>query len=602
MLRYKKGGILMKKFRCSVCGHIHVGDEAPEHCPVCNSPKEKFILIENEEEATISNNIELKPQYFDVVIVGSGAAALSAAITAGSNGLNVIVLEKGMSVGGTSARSGGRYWIPNNKFQKEVGIIDDKKTCLEYMARCAFPTRYDDSKEKYNLPEKSYNLLEAYYDNATKMIDFMEQEQVLESVMDYSWKKQPQVDYLNHLPENKGIRGRTLYPKTEDGVAASGSALIKLLHNAIEKRNIDIITKCQVIDILKNDSNEVIGVEALNNGSKQLFYAKKGVIFGSGGFSHNEDLMRRFQAGHNYGGCAVPENKGDLVKIAEKHGIKLGNMNNAFRAQSMIDMYFDNPDGSSNLFYIIGDSVLQVNKYGKRVMNEKRNYNDRTMKHFVWDENNAQWPNLLMFMIFDSRTATYWQGFPPMPVGDIKKAKHIITGSDLEDLTINIEKYLDTRKDELANFKLDMKFSMNLEDTIKKFNYYAKTGVDEDFGRGMTDYDQEYTTFPPTIPDVEWPPKDSKNITMYPLSKNGPYYAIVLGGGTLDTNGGPIINEHAQMLDYDDKPVEGLYGAGNCISSPGRQAYWGAGSTLGPGMTFGYLAALHAFKSKDKEI
>lgn len=591
----------MKKFRCSVCGHIHMGDEAPEHCPVCNAPKEKFVLVE-EETVTEVNNEELEAQYFDVVVVGSGAAALSAAITSSANGLGVIVLEKAASVGGTSARSGGRYWIPNNKFQSEAGIVDNKKTCLKYMARCAFPTKFDVEKKNYGLTKKAYALLETYYDNASKMLDFMEQEQVLESVMDYSWKKQPHVDYLDHLPENEGIRGRTLYPKTDNGPAAMGTDLIELLHNGLKKRNVDILTKCQVIDILKNDKNEVIGVEVLNNGVKQLIYARKGVIFGSGGFSHNEDLMMRFQPGQSYGGCAVPENEGDLIKIAEKNGIKLGNMNNAFRAQSMVDMYFDNHDGSSNLFYIIGDSVLQVNKYGKRVMNEKRNYNDRTMKHFVWDENNAQWQNLLMFLIFDSRAATYWQGFPPMPAGDVEKAKYIIAGNDLKELSDNIKKYLSTRKDELAGFNLDDVFLENLKETVTKFNKYAINGIDEEFGRGTTDYDQEYTTFPPTIPDVEWPPKDSKNITMYPLSDKGPYYAIVLSAGTLDTNGGPLINEHAQMLDYDNKPITGLYGAGNCIASPGRQAYWGAGSTLGPGMTFGYLAALHATQSEDKEI
>ncbi|HEY5276680.1 MAG TPA: FAD-binding protein, partial [Coriobacteriia bacterium] len=105
---------------------------------------------------------------------------------------------------------------------------------------------------------------------------------------------------------------------------------------------------------------------------------------------------------------------------------------------------------------------------------------------------------------------------------------------------------------------------------------------------------REWTTFPPVAPGAEWPPTGSKNITMYPLSPKGPYHAIILGAGTLDTNGGPMINGKAQVLDTHGKPIPGLYGAGNCIASPTANAYWGAGSTIGPALTFGHIAGLNA--------
>jgi hypothetical protein len=180
-------------------------------------------------------------------------------------------------------------------------------------------------------------------------------------------------------------------------------------------------------------------------------------------------------------------------------------------------------------------------------------------------------------------------------------APYVITGNTWDELAQNIEARLASLATKTGGFRLDSTFAANLPKTIARFNEFATTGVDADFHRGEFNYDREWTTFPPTVPGVQWPPAGSKNYTMYPLSTMGPYYAIILGAGTLDTNGGPIINPRAQVLDTENQPIAGLYGAGNCIASPTANAYWGAGSTIGPALTFGYIAGLNAAQEPVRE-
>ena len=233
-------------------------------------------------------------------------------------------------------------------------------------------------------------------------------------------------------------------------------------------------------------------------------------------------------------------------------------------------------------------------------MDEKRNYSDRAMTHFVWDPQYAEWTNMLVFMIFDQRTATLWQGFVPYPVQGAE-AEYIIAGDTYDELAKNISTRLKKLSPHTGGFSLSPKFLENLKETVDRFNGFAVSGKDEDFGRGDFNYDREWTTFPPTIPGVDWPPKDSPNYTMYPLSEKGPYFAVILGAGTLDTNGGPVINKYTQVLNNFDKPIPGLYGAGNCIASPTANAYWGGGSTIGPALTYGHIAGLNAVAEPVKQ-
>jgi len=538
----------------------------------------------------------------DVLVVGSGAAAFAAAISAKKNGADVIMLEKAALIGGTTLRSGGGYWIPNNRFQGELGIKDVKEDAIRYMARYSYPHLYNPQVPRLGLPENEFALIDTYYDRASEMVEFLGDCGAVQSIQEINWTGKPQVDYMDHLPENKGVRGRVLYSKNQEGNMAYGGELIRQLKKWAASNGIPMLTNHQVTRILRNDKEEVVGLEVLVNGQEVLNYrARKAVIFGSGGYTHNPELMLHFQRGPHFGGCAAPTNTGDFIKMACAIGAKFGNTAGAFRAEIVVEQALTDPDGVHNIFYVPGDSVIEVNRFGRRIMDEKRNYNDRTMTHFVWDPQRAEWTNMLVFMIFDQRTATLWQGYPPYPV-EGSPTDHIISASTWDELTGNISARLHELSAHTGGFDLDPDFHDNLIQTVARFNEFALSGQDKDFNRGDFNYDREWTTFPPTVPGPEWPPKDSLNYTMYPLSSQGPYYAVILGAGTLDTNGGPIINHHAQVINVEDKRISGLYGAGNCIASPTANAYWGAGSTIGPAMTYGYIAGLNAAAEPEKEI
>lgn len=534
----------------------------------------------------------------DVIVVGSGAAAHSAAITAAIQGAEVIMIEKAEMLGGTTLRSGGGMWIPNNRFQRDKGIKDGRDDAIRYMARYSYPQLYNVSDPMLGLPRHEYNLITTYYDTASPMLDFMWDNKVIKTMQEINWTGQPQVDYMDHLPENKGVRGRVCYCLTEDGKLGYGGEMIRQLRMAAEAHKIPLLLGHRASKILRNDSGEVAGVEATTtDGRTVTLNARKAVIFGSGGYTHNKNMMLRFQRGPHFGGCAAPSNTGDFTFLAQAIGAQLANMAGAWRAEIVLEDALRDPDGVHNVFYIMGDSIIEVNRNGKRIMDEKRNYTDRTMTHFVWDPQRAEWTNMLVFMVYDARTAMLWQGFPPLPVQGTP-APSVISGNTWEELASGIEKHLADLAPQTGGFSLDPTFKENLKRTVQEFNEFAKVGVDEDFHRGEFNYDREWTTFPPTVPGQEWPPPGTNNYTMFPLADKGPYYAQILAAGTLDTNGGPMINHKSQVRDTYGKPIPRLYGAGNCIASPTANAYWGAGSTLGPAMTFGHIAGLNAAKEK----
>jgi hypothetical protein len=203
--------------------------------------------------------------------------------------------------------------------------------------------------------------------------------------------------------------------------------------------------------------------------------------------------------------------------------------------------------------------------------------------------------------VYDQRTADGFAGAYPLPEKPTG-ASYVLSADTLEALAAKIGERLKEVGPKTGNFSLSTDFAANLKATIARYNGFAKSGKDEDFGRGKHSYDTEWhAVFSPMHPGSKYPKNPGPNPTMYPVAPKGPYYAIILASGCLDTNGGPQIDPKARVLNTKDQPIAGLYGVGNCIASPSRFAYWGAGHTLGNAITWGAVAANAAHSETPSE-
>jgi succinate dehydrogenase/fumarate reductase flavoprotein subunit len=518
----------------------------------------------------------------DVVVVGSGAAAYAAAVTAAAAGNAVLVLEKAAADGGTTRRSGGGYWIPNNRFMRAAGIDDPRDWALKYMARLAYPVQYSASHPTLGLTPNAYELIAAFYDNAAVAIDHLEKVGGL-----YSMHDPLQVDYNADLLEDKAPTGRYVNPTPLVNIGAehgNGEDLIAHLRAGAVRLGAEVLLEHEVRSCIQDEHGEVVGVEVKTPDGIRRFAARRGVVFGSGGFFHNQQMRNDYLRGPVYGGCCVLSNTGDFVRIGIELGADLGNMSQAWWAQVVFEEVIENPSPLKNVWMPGGDAMVLVNKYGRRVVNEKSTYNERGQVHHFWDGGKREYPNLLLMLVYDESVhqnpVAYGMRRPiPMPQ---ENPAWVITGKDWDELTSGIRARLEKVAEHTGGYQLDAGFTANLRNTIQRFNGYAAAGKDPDFERGETPIQIYWGSVPRD--------ENDKNPTMYPFSKKGPYHCILIAGGGLDTKGGPRTDGRARVLDQAGNPIPGLYGAGNCVASPAGQAYWSAGGTLGPAIAFGYIA------------
>lgn len=531
----------------------------------------------------------------DVVILGSGGAALTAAIAAYDFGAtDVVILERSGMVGGTTAMSGGMLWIPGNHHQIEAGIEDSDEDIVSYLDSLA-PETLD--------PET----LGAFMEGGPEMIRYLADKT---PVRFHAYADFP--DYQPYMPGAKPDGGRSLdndafsferlgkwatrvnptkmaYPMRgslkeaidgsldEDTLAERergdyrglGQALVGALFLAVLERNIPIEFEKRARRLIK-DGDRVIGVIAEDDRARDFrVRARRGVVIATGGFEWNEKLVKTFIRGPLTGPVSVPENEGDGLIMAIEAGAQLGNMQNAWWQQSVLEFKPQHRNAKPN--YLLGSDerarpgAILVNRAGKRFVNEAANYNAMGKAVIAFDAGNHSYANLPYWLIIDQRYKDKYPAFTSAPGSPIPS--YMMQAETLEELA------------EIAGID-----PQGLVATVERFNGMVRQGHDDDFNRGDNSYDNFYMW---GDPDFD-PPYRTLGVI-----DQSPYYAVKMESGALGTAGGPKTNGSAQVLDWQDNPIPGLYAAGNAMAAVLGESYGGAGGTLGPGMTFGYLAGKH---------
>ncbi len=537
------------------------------------------------------------PQHWDVeadvVVLGSGGAALVAALSAHHHGAaEVVVLEKSGMVGGTTAMSGGMLWIPLNHHQAAHGIEDSVDEVVDYLDAMA-PGLLD--------PDTVSGFLEG----GPEMVRFLAEHTPVRLRLFTGFP-----DYQPNLIGAKAHGGRSLdpeaYPFDELGPAASrvnppkaglpkltsrmedyygevgpeeleerrrrdfrgqGQALIGSLYRGILDRNIPVHFETRARQLC-TEAGRVVGVTAEQGGRIIRVRARRGVIICTGGFEWNEQLVKAFLRGPMTGPISVPECEGDGLLMAMEVGASLGNMSNAWWMTSSKESSATRR-GSVNSY--LPSQVertypgsIMVNRAGRRFVNEALNYNAIGFVLHNYDADRYEFPNLPFWLIFDSRFASRYRLFTSRP------------GEPVPSWTVSA----DTLDELAAAVGLD---PHGLVRTVARFNADVAAGHDDEFGRGDNTYDNFWG-------DQSFPAPYS---TLGPIDQP-PYHAILMEAGVNGTCGGPRANGDAQVLDWTGRPILGLYVGSNTMSAVTAGGYGGAGGTIGPGMTFGYLAGRHA--------
>jgi succinate dehydrogenase/fumarate reductase flavoprotein subunit len=552
---------------------------------------------------------------YDLVVVGAGVGGLTAALVAALSGLRALVVERSHQVGGTSARSSGTVWIPDNPYQRREGIIGDARQALAYLDALAG----ERSERK---------LREAFVSAGAEMLEF------LEARTDLRFNPYPgQPDYRQELPgaapgwrplEPLPFDGRTLgrhfdeigWPLPElmllggmmitRGEAARlsqlgrswdalrlavglvtryvadrlrhrrgtrlvlGNALVARLYGNLLERGVPVWLRCTPERLLVADER-VQGLVLMREGSEIRVSARKGVVLAGGGFPASPELRARYLPSPTpeytpaFEGCT-----GETLRLGQEAGGALGSPSedNGLWFPSSVAT---RKDGSTAVYpHIVLDrakpGLIAVNTAGRRFVNEAVSYHEFTRAMY---RSHRRMPCIPAQLVCDRRFV--WKyGLGMIRPRTLSLRRYIASG------------YL-KKGDTLAELARGINVDGDgLAETVRAHNEFAQAGVDSEFGKGGNLYDRS-----------NGDPEHAPNPCLGPIA-TPPFYAVAVVPTPLGTSLGLRTDEQGRVLDGQGRPVQGLYACGNDMHSPVGGEYPGAGAQLGLAMTFAYLAARHA--------
>jgi 3-oxosteroid 1-dehydrogenase len=554
---------------------------------------------------------------FDIVVIGSGNAALTAALCNYEMGSkNILIVEKTEQYGGTSAIGGGGVWIPCNHYALAAGADDSLEDALSYL-KSTTPEGAVDETMQWTFLENGPKMMrflhdktDARYVSLGEYPDYysdapgarLGHRSVEPETLDIT-QLQDEGDLLRGSHYMMHILGMVPITQQEAHIftaqlkgwmllamklvfghlldlprrlkrkrsrrAAEGMAGVARLALSVEKRSIPLWLGATMTDLIEKDGR-ISGVVINRDGKSLNIMARKAVILGSGGFERNQAMREKYlpKPTSTEWTSGSHGNTGGPIEIALNKGATVKAMDGAWWC-TMIKVPGEDLPRLSIMEKSYPGSVV-INRDGKRIANESMNYQKYVQECFEAQEQGT--PVDPLWLVFDA-SFRYKYLVGPLMTGKMMPdrflPKHFFSPEFLTKA--------DTIEELARQTGIDQ---TGLLDTVSKMNAYARTGEDLEFQRGSFHYDRYYGD-----PEVE------PNNCLAPI-ETGPFYAIRLYLGDFGTSGGLAINTDAQVLRDDGSVIEGLYAAGNC-TAPVLPTYPGPGATLGPAMTFAYQAAKH---------
>jgi 3-oxosteroid 1-dehydrogenase len=553
----------------------------------------------------------------DFLVVGSGAAGMTAALRAHDLGGETLVIEKAPVFGGSTALSGGVVWVPDNPLMARAGISDSTEEALRYL-------------ETVTAGSSNAARLRAYVETAPRMMTTLEEcshvrFECVEDYPDYYPEEaggkpggrscEPAVfDALQlgdefhrmRLPPLDGyVLGGRLTVKVADGklLMSGGSSVARFLLRGLlsyytnfrarrrRLRNTNFTLGCALVGRLRlslmdrgvslwlgtaleeliTARGRVVGALVEKEGKPLRIEAKKGVLLAAGGFERNLEMRKRYQrapASDRWtAGCDT--NTGDAVVLAAAIGAGLDLMDDAWWCPAML------VPSTDPVRIVIFEKNLAggiiVDRRGRRFMNEAEPYND--VGKSMYEANEPEGSAIPAFLVFDRTFRRRYACGPVMP------------GSITPDWALpgRLRRGFFEKSDTLDGLAEKIGVDAGgLAETVRRFNRFARTGKDPDFGRGDSLQDRYYTS------RAEGP-----NPSLGPI-ETPPFYSVRIYPGDLGTKGGFCTDARARVLTDAGEVIPGLFAAGNCSAAAMGRSYPGAGGTIGPAMTFGYIAAEQA--------